>query len=166
MIGRAYELASVKSYKVTQMKEITIIRNFGILYRTFLSYISKSIVSYDISFSDSVFLVNIGENEGISQEEIANALAIDKAAVARSVKDMEKKGYVITKKSASDKRAKELYLSEAGREVFQYMLDLHEEWLKQVLGDLGSDETKNFADIINSISERAKNIKNNALLPF
>jgi Transcriptional regulators len=141
------------------MKDITIIRNFGILYRTFLNYLSKSIASKDLSFSDSIFLINIGENEGISQEEIADSLAIDKAAIARSIKSMEKKGYIKVKKSENDKRMKELYLSETGNELFRYMLDLHEEWLKQVLGDLDSNEIKNFAQIISHISEKAKNIK-------
>ncbi len=141
------------------MENQTIIKNFGILYRTFLNYVSKSISSKDLSFSDSIFLVNIGENEGISQEELANSLAIDKAAIARSVKNMEQKGYIRTKKSVSDKRAKELYLSETGSALFQYMMDLHEEWLNQVLGNLDADEIRNFAKIINDISLRAKNIK-------
>lgn len=141
------------------MENITIIKNFGILYRTFLSYLSKSIASREISFSDSVFLINIGGNEGVSQEEIASSLAIDKAAVARSVKVMEKKGYLITKKSVSDKRAKELYLSETGRELFQYLLDLHREWLKRVLGALEPNEALSFAKTISNISERAKNMQ-------
>jgi len=105
-------------------------------------------------------LINIGENEGISQDEIADSLAIDKAAIARSVKIMVNKGYIETRRSTRDKRAKELYLSETGNELFQYMLALHEEWLKQVLGDLSSNEIMDFSKTINDISERAKNIKN------
>lgn len=141
------------------MENQTIIKNFGILYRTFLNYISKSIASKDLSFSDSVFLVNIGENEGINQEEISTDLAIDKAAIARSVKNMEQKGYIRTKKSASDKRTKELYLSETGKELFQHMLNLHEEWLEQVFGNLDFNEIEHFAKTINDISERAKSVK-------
>ncbi len=140
------------------MENLSILRNFGILYRTFLNYVSKSITSKDLSFSDSVFLVNIGEKEGISQEEIASTLAIDKAAVARSVKSMEEKGFITSKKSASDKRAKELYLSETGRELFQYILDLHEEWLKQLFQGKEAEEIQSFAKTISDISERAKSI--------
>ncbi len=88
-------------------------------------------------------------------------MAIDKAAVARSVKCMGKKGYLKTKKFDRDKRAKELYLSETGKELFRFMLDLHEEWLKEILEDLEPKESKNFTKIINNISEKAKNkIKN------
>jgi DNA-binding MarR family transcriptional regulator len=141
------------------MENNTILKNFGILYRTFLNYISKAIVSKDLSFSDSVFLINIGENEGVSQEEIADSLAIDKAAVARSVKTMERKGYITTKRSFRDKRAKELYLSETGRELFQYAMNLNGEWLKQILANLDPDKISSFAKIIGEISGRAKKIR-------
>jgi len=143
------------------MEDIKIIKSFGILYRTFLNYISKSlsISSRGLSFSDSIFLVNIGEKEGIGQDEIANSLAINKAAIARSVKIMEKKGYISTKKSEIDKRAKKLYLTETGIELCQYIHKLQREWLKQVLGDLTSDEIQYFADTIFNISQRAIKFK-------
>jgi len=138
------------------MEDINIIKGFGILYRTYLSYISKSLTVINLSFSDSVFLVNIGDKEGISQEEIASFLAIDKAAIARSVKSMEKTGYVRTKRSNTDKRAKELYLTDRGQELYQYMCGLHEEWLRQVLVDFEPDKIKIFTQMIGQISERAK----------
>jgi DNA-binding MarR family transcriptional regulator len=138
------------------MEDVKVIRGFGILYRTFLSYISKSLSSKDLSFSDSVFLVNIGDNEGTNQEEIANSLAIDKAAIARSVKDMEKKGYVRTERSKVDKRAKELYLSNSGKELYQYMQSLNQEWINHVMGDLDPDDIKDFIRTIDHISNRAK----------
>lgn len=102
------------------MEDAKIIRAFGILYRTFLSYATKSLLKDDLSYSDSIFLVNIGGREGITQEEISNTLAIDKAAVARSVKNMQSKGYVKAVQSNSDRRAKELYLTDDGKELFQF----------------------------------------------
>ena len=115
------------------MEYMKIIKAFGVLNRTFLSYISKSLSSKDLSYSDSIFLVNIGDKEGASQEEIANSLAIDKAAIARSVKNMEGKGYIRTVRSTVDKRAKELYLSDSGKELYQYMLCLNREWINHVM---------------------------------
>lgn len=138
------------------MENVKAIRGFGILYRTFLSFISKSLSTKELSFSDSVFLINIGDCEGTSQEEIANSLAIDKAAIARSVKVMEKKGYIITKRSEIDKRAKELYLSDSGKELYQYIQCLNQEWINYVMGELESSDMEKFSQIIDHISERAK----------
>ncbi len=137
------------------MEKQKILRTFGILYRTYVSYASKSMDSLDISFSDSVFLVNIGENEGISQEEIATALAIDKAAIARSVKRMAQKGYILIRKSDQDKRANALYLSDPGKVLYQYTMKLNDAWLDAILKDLDSAGISNFAKTIDNIRERA-----------
>lgn len=139
------------------MEYVKIIRSFGILNRTFLSYISKSLSSKDLSYSDSIFLVNIGDKEGTNQEELANSLAIDKAAIARSVKNMEKKGYLRTERSNVDKRSKELYLSESGKELYQYIQHLNHQWINHVMGDLDPDEIKAFIQTIDHISKRARN---------
>lgn len=138
------------------MEYITLIRGFGILNRTFLSYISKSLSDKELSYSDSIFLVNIGTKEGTSQEEIANALAIDKAAVARSVKAMEKKGYIRAEASTVDKRVKELYLTDSGRELYRFMQDLNNYWITSVMGDLDSEQINCFIKTIDHISHRAK----------
>jgi len=140
------------------MEYAKMIRAFGILNRTFLSYISKNLAAQDLSYSDSIFLVNIGGKEGVSQEELANSLAIDKAAVARSVKVMEKKGYLRTERSKVDKRAKELYLSDAGKDLYQYVQGLNQQWVDQVLADLQPDDMKVFSQTIDRISERARGL--------
>lgn len=133
-----------------------IIKDFGILNRTFLRYVSNAISDRDISYSDSIFLVNIGEKEGTNQEEIANLLAIDTAAVARSVKSMEQKGYIRTERSQEDKRAKALYLTNSGRELYQFLLQLNQQWVDSVLKDLDSSEVKEFVHVVGRMSDRAK----------
>ncbi len=141
------------------MQQQTIIKDFGVLYRTFLDYISKSIEGTNLSFSDSVFLVNIGNQEGICQEEISATLAIDKAAIARSVKGMEQTGYVFTKRSTLDKRTKELYLTESGMEQYRDLVQLNSDWLNEVLADLTNEEIAVFSDTIHKISDNAKRKK-------
>ncbi len=138
------------------MGDEKVIRAFGILNRIFVSFISKSLSTQDLSYSDSIFLVNIGDNEGTTQEELANFLAIDKAAIARSVKNMEEKGYLRTERSNVDKRAKKLSLSDSGKELYQYMQDLNHQWMDQIMGDLAPDEIKLFIQTIDHISNRAK----------
>lgn len=138
------------------MENENIIKAFGILNRTFVSFISKALVGKELSYSDSIFLVNIGDKEGTTQEEIADLLAIDKAAIARSVKNMDGKGYLITERSSVDKRAKELYLSDSGHELYQYMRELHQQWMDQVMGNLDVADKKAFARTIQHISRQAK----------
>ncbi len=139
------------------MDNIRTIRSFGVLNRTFLSYISNSLSDSELSFSDSIFLVNIGENEGITQEEISRSLVIDKAAIARSVKKMVKKGYVKIVQSQKDKRAKKLYLTDAGKEFYQFIQEINDKWMNFVMADLSSEDMVEFVGKIEKMSEKARN---------
>ena len=140
------------------MEDTKVIKGFGVLYRTFLSYMSQSVKGMDISYSDSVFLVNIGDKEGISQEEISDSLSIDKAAVARSVKKMIKKGYVTTETSKADKRLKKLYLTDEGANIYSEILKLNAFWLDNVMSGLSDSEKTNFQNVIEQVSKKAKNL--------
>ncbi|WKY45305.1 MarR family transcriptional regulator [Eubacteriaceae bacterium ES2] len=138
------------------MDEITIIRNIGILSRTFVSALSKAMSASDLSFSESIFLINIGENEGVNQDTIASNLAIDKAAVARSVKSLEQKNFLLAKKSETDKRSKQLYLTAKGQIIYQQVLKLHLSWAKEVLSPLTNKEIHDFSQMIDLLGDQAK----------
>ncbi|MNC36470.1 Multidrug resistance operon repressor [compost metagenome] len=138
------------------MDDVKLIRAFGILNRTFLAFVSKALSAKDLSYSDSIFLVNIGDKEGTTQEQIANSLVIDKAAIARSVKVMEQKGYVRIERSKVDKRAKELYLTDAGQELYRYMQHINQQWIHHVMGELDPHHAELFIQTIDHISSRAK----------
>lgn len=58
--------------------------------------------------------------------------------------------------SKVDRRAKELYLSDSGKGLYQFMLDLNDQWVNYVLEDLEPDNMKEFIQTIDRISERAK----------
>lgn len=141
------------------MDHAEIIRAFGILYRTFISYTDHALQEQDLSYSDSIFLVNIGAKEGITQEEISTTLAIDKAAVARSVKQMSAKGYVKTIPSEVDRRAKELYLTEMGKELYQLMQRINGKWMDYILNEFSPQEIERLSQMLGKMGNMAKKYK-------
>lgn len=141
------------------MDFVKIARAIGILNRTFQSYLSKALSERDLTYSDSIFLVNIGNKPGVSQEDLSHLLAIDKAAIARSVKNLEKKGYIKTERSIQDKRAKELYLTDSGKDFMQFMDKLHERWAAHVLQDINETDIESFATWIDMMGSRAKSFE-------
>jgi DNA-binding MarR family transcriptional regulator len=105
----------------------------------------------DVSFSESVVISNIGLAEGISQEEISLSLYIDRAAIARNVKSLEKKGYVKTMRASSDKRTKELYLTDKGHKMYDFIEEKNKERLNHLFKDITNDELEAFKTILNKI---------------
>ena len=138
------------------MKNKKVITNFGIINRRFISHTTKILDNQVISYSDSIFLVNIGEKEGITQDEISKNLSIDKAAITRSIKSMEKEGLVTQKSSELDKRYKELYLTSKGKELCNYIVSENAKYVDYVLHGISNEEIKIFEKIIKTIKIRSK----------
>lgn len=128
-----------------------LLQSVGVLYRTYLSYANEFLMDTDVSFSESVVISNIGLAEGISQEEISLSLYIDKAAIARNVKSLEKKGYVKTMRASSDKRTKELYLTDKGHKMYDFIEEKNKERLDHLFKDITNDELAAFKTILNKI---------------
>jgi len=55
--------------------------------------------------------------DGVRQKDVAEEAAIDPAAIARSINQLEKEGMVNRETDARDARAKTLHLTPAGRDV-------------------------------------------------
>jgi len=128
-----------------------LLQSIGVLYRTYLSYANEFLVDTDVSFSESVVISNIGFAEGISQEEISLMLYIDRAAIARNVKSLEKKGYIKTIRASSDKRIKELYLTDQGHKMYDLIEKKNKERLDHLFEDLTVDEIEAFKATLNKI---------------
>lgn len=128
-----------------------LLQNIGVLYRTYLSYVNEFLVNTDVSFSESVVISNIGLAEGISQEEISLKLYIDRAAIARNVKSLEKKGYVKTIRATSDKRSKELYLTDQGHKMYDFIEKKNKERLDYLFEDITVQEIESFKATLNKI---------------
>lgn len=141
------------------MSATEIVREFGILHRTFLDFVSKTLSEIDLLFADSIFLVNIGDIEGITQDGLAKFLAVDKAAVARSVKRMEAGGYVRIARPSTDKRAKKLYLTEKGRSLAELLNHQNEIWVDRVMEEIEPDLRTIVVRSIRRMSRRAKTLR-------
>jgi DNA-binding MarR family transcriptional regulator len=89
------------------------------------------------------FLLIVSENPGISQSGVCDTLGIQKANCVPAMSDLERRGLVSRKKSASDARSYELYLSAKGRRLLQRageVQSLHESRLVERIGIEGRDQ--------------------------
>ncbi|MCM3895126.1 MULTISPECIES: MarR family winged helix-turn-helix transcriptional regulator [Gordonia] len=63
-------------------------------------------------------------NGPLTITEIAHAATIDAPAASVAVSDLESAGYVVRQPSSSDRRRKEVHLTDSGREVLQTVWDV------------------------------------------
>lgn len=75
-------------------------------------YARLSLQGTDLGTTENDCLHYIRKNMGINQEKLSSLLNIDKAAVARMVANLERKGYIYRLQDEKDKRAKKLFVTD------------------------------------------------------
>lgn len=82
-------------------------------------------------------LARVGASEGISQGELASSLLVTKGNIAQLMRKMEGRGIV---RRESEGRMKRLYLTEAGRELFERVVPAHEDFMQSRFDALTDEE--------------------------
>ncbi len=111
------------------MDELDIARQFGLLNRRSQAFITTACGDMGIAFSECVLLLNLYHRAGINQENMSAILFVDKAATTRTIKSLEKKGFIKRKQSKADKRVKKLYLTEKGEATKEPIFAILERWM-------------------------------------
>ena len=99
--------------------------------------------------------------EGIAaglQDELVREYCIDKAATARTIQSMEKKGLVYRKADEVDKRAKRVYLTEKADEYRKLIQDIQKKWIEKINMEIAQDDMEVFLKVLSSVTTRIQEI--------
>jgi DNA-binding MarR family transcriptional regulator len=88
-------------------------------------------------------LLMVEENPGASQSGVCEALGIQKANSVPTMSELERRGFIVRKKSTSDARSYQLHLTAKGRRILQRAGEVqssHEQRLIERIGLDGRDQ--------------------------
>ena len=122
----------------------------SIMYREHAKYINDNVKDEELSFGLHPLLIKIYRNEGISQEELAEALHLNESTIARNLKKLEDKGFI---ERIKDKRKKIIKITPKGGKIAQKVMDLDEMWDKKLKSNLTDEEYDNLLKTLRKISE-------------
>ncbi len=125
----------------------------SIMYREHAKYINDNVKEEEVSFGLHPLLIKIYRNEGISQEELAEALHLNESTIARNLKKLEDKGFI---ERIKDKRKKIIKITPKGGKIAQKVMDLDEMWDKKLKSNLTDEEYDNLLKTLRKISEELK----------
>lgn len=128
-----------------------LIRSFSIIHRQTDVYLDHQLKKFNLSSKQFMYILCICDNEGFSQENLASELQIDKGAVAKSIQQLENKGFIFRKVSPKDKRQYMLYPTEKSKELYPYLLELTMQCEKNVLSNLTSIESELFKSLLEKL---------------
>jgi len=135
----------------------SIARWISVLHRQFQIYLNRELRDSDIQASEYVFLVNLYEKDGVSQERLSSNLFIDKAATARAIQRLEKLGYVRRTRDPMDSRAYVVALTEQGKQMRDFIKSKLLNWNLLLTGELSDEEHRDLLDKIKRMSALAVN---------
>ena len=86
-------------------------------YRDFISDPDELLAEYDIGRAHHRVVHFVGRNPGITVAELLNILRITKQSLARVLKQLIERGFVVQETGKQDRRQRLLYLTAPGREL-------------------------------------------------
>ncbi len=101
----------------------------------------------------SVLLHLSVQGETMSQDQIAEQLDYDKAAVSRAVNVLEERGYVVRQRRSDDRRAYTLSLTDRAGEVVPRIEQIFDRLYVRVLDNMTPDEVGEVIGLLVKISD-------------
>lgn len=130
----------------------------SILHRLEQKYTREVMKEYDLGYTSYNFLIYLYQNEGISQRKLCKDLQIDESLATRSMKVMEKQGYVKRERSKSDARNYALYLTDEGKNfTLKLKNNLHNFW-NSITSDLSENQKLEFLKELKTMCNSASNL--------
>ena len=136
-------------------------QTLNLLFRCGKEFNHKKIRSQQLSDTECMICSYIYSNEKCSQDDVAVALKTDKTTVGKALASLEKKGCVMRAVDGVDKRIRRLSLTDIGRERISELVDLHNNWLQEILTCLTAEEQNQFENYCERLLAAAEKLEKN-----
>ena len=119
-----------------------IIHLMGVTDRTLKRSISKQVEKTGVYCSQHRLLMILGKHPDCSQTELAERLEISPAAVAVSLKKLEKSGFISRQCQENDNRVNQVVITEKGWKIIDLSTQYFKEMENAFLSDFSEEELK------------------------
>lgn len=101
-----------------------------------------------LTFNEFRILMHTGRHPGITQKELVEHSHTDKAQMARTLSQLQDKGWLDRSASEADKRVRCLQLSAQGRQLFTQLGSLREQIATELLRDFPADQQTQLRELL------------------
>ena len=130
----------------------------SVLMRQLNLFFGHELSDVEITASELMYLSQLYNRDGLTQEEMAAVITVDKAATTRTIQGMEKKGLVRREAHEENYRAKRVYLTDKAKNAEPRIRELQKKWVDFITQDMTQKEAEVFAAQLKKMSQWAKEI--------
>ncbi len=133
----------------------------NLLFRCNKEFSHEKIRKQELSDTECMICSYVYSHENCSQDDVSAALKTDKTTVGKALASLENKGCVARTRDGTDKRVKRLSLTGPGREKVAELLDIHNNWLREIMTCLSEEEQKQFENTCKRLLAAAEKLTDN-----
>lgn len=130
----------------------------SVLMRQLNLFFSHELSEVEITASELMYLSQLYTRDGLTQDEMATKISVDKAATTRTIQGMEKKGLIVRNSNEKDHRSKCVYLTDKAKQMEEHIREIQKKWSDYIMQDMTVSEAELFAKQLKQMSVRAREI--------
>ena len=126
-------------------------RWLGVVARMHQMYMARQLEPMGIGMGQYPFLLSICETPGIRQDNLADALYLNKSSVARALTQLEQNGFLTRTVDPADRRAYCIHPTRRAREIRGEIVRLSRESVSHLTRALSEEEQNIFASLLERV---------------
>lgn len=119
-------------------------------------YRNEKLKKYGLSGMHHTYILNICNNPGVTQDQLAEIIFVNKSNVARQLAVLEKSGFVKREPNPSDGRKLLVYPTEKAHIVYPKVVEILKEWNEIILDGFSSAEKDLLEKTMSDVMKKAK----------
>lgn len=134
----------------------SIMKNLNAVSRCMALYRTDQLPDRGLKAKHHSFVLVICANPGLSQDQIARRLCLNKSTVTRSLEQLEKLALITKVPDANDKRITRVYPTDAMLELSPKIREIAKAWNEEIAVDCTAEELEVFLSVLDRITRRAR----------
>ena len=132
-----------------------IIRNITEIARCGAQYRTEALAPMGLKACHASYLIEICAHPGISQDQLAARICINKSNVARQAAILEEDGFLIRTPSTQDKRIMQLYPTEKTLALLPAISPILQQWEACLTEDVSEEERAVLERVLERMKDKA-----------
>ena len=155
---RAQQFTILRLCRAFSAKEVFmkqhLMRNINTISRCAALYRDAHLADCGLSGWQAPYIPEICAAPGITQDQLALRLHVNRSNVTRQLAMLEENGFVLRRRSESDRRAVEVYPTQKAEETLSAVRAVYRSWREKLFYDLTSEERDRLESLLERLARR------------
>ena len=133
----------------------SLMRSINRTHRCSKRYYNEKLNTDGITGNQQIYIFQICRHPGISQEQLAQRITVNKSNVTRQLSALEQNGFIIRRPSQEDKRVLQVFPTEKGEALYPKVLEIMQQWNRLLLEEFNEKDQELLLSMMQRVQAKA-----------